>query len=103
MQCTYKKRSNFLSKIQKHFVYNIRCKNNNKLYIGQNTNPYKQFKQGMHKPPKKMKHDIDMNKTIDLTFKLDILYSNMHKYKVDIMKTNTFNILIIPLVQVIRI
>jgi hypothetical protein len=92
-----------LSKIQKHFVYNIRCKNNNKLYIGQNTNPYKQFKQGMHKPPKKMKHDIDMNKTIDLTFKLDILYSNMHKYKVDIMKTNTFNILIIPLVQVIRI
>ncbi len=92
-----------MSKIQKHFVYNIRCKNNNKLYIGQSIDPYKQFKQDMHKPPKKMKHDIDMNKTIDLTFKLDILYSNMHKYKVDIIKTNTFNILIIPLVQVIRI
>jgi hypothetical protein len=41
-------------------------------------------------------------KKIDLTFKLDILYSNMHKYKVDRMKTNTFNILIIPLLQVIK-
>jgi hypothetical protein len=49
-----------------------------------------------------MKDDIDMKKIINLTFKLDILYSNMHKYKVDRMKTNTFNILIIPLVQVIK-
>jgi hypothetical protein len=30
-----------------------------------------------------MKHNIDMSKTINLTFKLDILYLNMHKYKVD--------------------
>ncbi len=37
----------------------------------------------MRRPPKKMKHDIDMSKTINLTFKLVILYSNMHKYKVD--------------------
>jgi hypothetical protein len=56
----------------------------------------------MRKPPKKIKHDIDMNKTIDLTIKLDVSYSNMCKYKVDRMKTNTFNILIIPLVHVIR-
>jgi len=48
-----------------------------------------------------MKHDIVMNKKINLTFKLDILYSNMHKYKVDRMKTITFNILIVPLVQAI--
>jgi hypothetical protein len=33
-----------------------------------------------------MKHDIDMSKIVDLTFKLDILYSNMHKYKVDRME-----------------
>ncbi len=56
----------------------------------------------MCRPLKKMKDDIDMKKIINLTFKLDILYSNMHKYKVDRMKTNTFNILIIPLVQVIK-
>jgi len=42
----------------------------------------------MRKPPKKMKHDIDMNKTINLTRKLDILYSNMHKYKVDRMENH---------------
>ncbi len=42
----------------------------------------------MHRPPKKMKHDIDMNKTVNLTFKLIILYSNMHKYKVDRMKNH---------------
>jgi hypothetical protein len=42
----------------------------------------------MCKPPKKMKHDIDMNKTINLTFKLDILYSNMHKYKVHKMENH---------------
>ncbi len=35
-----------------------------------------------------MKHDIDMIKIIDLTFKLDILYSNMHKYKVDRMNNH---------------
>jgi hypothetical protein len=28
-----------------------------------------------------MKHDIDMSKTINLTFKSIILYSHMHKYK----------------------
>jgi hypothetical protein len=50
--------------------------------------PYQRFKQHMHKSPKKMKHDIEMNKTINLTFKLDILYSNMHKYKVDRMETH---------------
>jgi hypothetical protein len=50
--------------------------------------PYQRFKQHMHKPPKKMKHDIEMNKTINLTFKLDILYSNMHKYEVDKMETH---------------
>jgi hypothetical protein len=33
-----------------------------------------------------MKHDINMSKTINLTFKLIILYSNMHKYKVDRME-----------------
>ncbi len=32
---------------------------------------YQQFKH-MHRPPKKMKHDIHMNKTVNLTFKLDI-------------------------------
>jgi len=55
----------------------------------------------MRKPPKKMKHDIDMSKTINLTFKLVILY----KYKIICIstrliewKTITFNILIIPLV-----
>jgi hypothetical protein len=69
-------------------VYNIRCEKNNKIYIGQNINLYKSFKQHMCKPPKKMKHDIDMNKTINLTFKLDILYSNMHKYKVDKMENH---------------
>jgi len=42
----------------------------------------------MHRPPKKMKHDIEMKKTVNLTFKLDILYSNMHKYKVDRMETH---------------
>ncbi len=42
----------------------------------------------MRGPPKKMKHDIDMNKTIDLTFKLNILYSNMHKNKVDRMENH---------------
>jgi hypothetical protein len=73
------KRGNFLNNIQEHFVYSIRCENNNKVYIGQSINPYKRFKQHMRRPPKKMKHDIDMSKTINLTFKLDILYSNMHK------------------------
>jgi predicted GIY-YIG superfamily endonuclease len=96
------KRSNALNNIQKHFVYNIRCENNNKLYIGQSIDPYKQFKQCMCRPFEKMKDDIDMKKIINLTFKMDILYSNMHKYKVDRMKTNTFNLLIIPLVQVIK-
>jgi hypothetical protein len=42
----------------------------------------------MRKPPKKMKHDIHMSKTINLTFKLVILYSNMHKYKVDRMENH---------------
>jgi predicted GIY-YIG superfamily endonuclease len=69
-------------------LYKIRCENNNKIYIGHNIDPYKQFKQHMRKPPKKMKHDIDMNKTINLTRKLDILYSNMHKYKVDRMENH---------------
>jgi len=35
-----------------------------------------------------MKHNIDMSKTINLTFKLDILYLNMHKYKVDRMENH---------------
>jgi len=35
-----------------------------------------------------MKHDIDVSKTINLTFKLVILYSNMHKYKVNRMKNH---------------
>jgi hypothetical protein len=35
-----------------------------------------------------MKHDIDMSKTINLTFKLVVLYSNMHKYKVDRMENH---------------
>ncbi len=65
---------------------NIRCENNNKLYIGQSIDPYKQFKQHMHRPHKK--HDIDMNKIINLTFNLVILYSNMHKYKVDRMENH---------------
>ncbi len=69
-------------------MYGIWCENNNKVYIKHNTNPYKAFKQHMHRPPKKMKHDIDMNKTINLTFKLVILYSNMHKYKVDRTKNH---------------
>jgi hypothetical protein len=42
----------------------------------------------MHRPPKKMKHDIGMRKTINQTFKLVILYSNMHKYKVDRMENH---------------
>ncbi len=42
----------------------------------------------MPRPLKKMKHDIDMNKTINLTFKQVILYSNMHKYKVDKMENH---------------
>ncbi len=74
--------------IEEHFVYKVTCENNNKVYIGQNMNPYQWFKQHMHRPPKKMKHDIEINKTINLTFKLDILYSNMHKYKVDRMETH---------------
>ncbi len=74
--------------IQEHFVFSIRCENNNKVSIGQSGNPYKQFKQHIQRPPKKMKHDIDMSKTINLTFKLDILYSNMHKYKVDRMENH---------------
>ncbi len=69
-------------------MYNIRYENNNKIYIGQNIDPYKQFKQHVHRPLKKMKHDIDMNKKINLTFKLVILYSNMHKYKVDRIKNH---------------
>ncbi len=35
-----------------------------------------------------MKHDIDMNKTINITFKLVILYSNTHK--VNKMKNHYF-------------
>ncbi len=81
-----KKGRNSLNNIQEHFMYNITCENNNKIYIGQNINPYKRFKQHMRRPHKKMKHDIDMSKTINLTFKLIILYSNMHKYKADKME-----------------
>jgi hypothetical protein len=77
-----------LNNIQEHFVYRVTCENNNKVYIGQSMDPYQRFKQHMHRPPKKMKHDIEMNKTVNLTFKLDILYSNMHKYKVDRMETH---------------
>ncbi len=55
----------------------------------------------MHRPPKKMKHDIDMNKTIDLTFKLDILYSDNINTRLIEWKTITFNILIVCLVHVI--
>ncbi len=55
-----KKGSKSLNKIQKHVVYNIKCENNNKLYTRQSINPYKQFKQCMRRPPKKMKHDIDV-------------------------------------------
>jgi hypothetical protein len=72
-----------------------------KLYIGHNIDPYKWFKQHMHRPPKKMKHDIDMNKTIDLTFKLDILYSDNINTRLIEWKTITFNILIVCLVHVI--
>ncbi len=81
-----KKGRNSLNNIQEHFMYIITCENNNKVYIGQNINPYKRFKQHMRRPHKKMKHDIDMSKTINLTFKLIILYSNMHKYKADKME-----------------
>ncbi len=81
-----KKGRNSLNNIQKHFMYSITCENNNKVYIGQNIVPYKWFKQHMHRPRKKMKHDINMSKTINLTFKLIILYSNMHKYKADRME-----------------
>jgi hypothetical protein len=35
-----------------------------------------------------MKHDINMSKTTNLTFKLVILYSNMHMYKVDRMENH---------------
>jgi hypothetical protein len=35
-----------------------------------------------------MKHDFDMSKTINLTFKFVILYSNMHKYEVDRMENH---------------
>ncbi len=42
----------------------------------------------MHRPLKKMKHDINVSKTINLTFKLVILYSNMHMYKVDRMENH---------------
>jgi len=69
-------------------VYNTRCENNNKVYIGQSINPYKWCKQHMRRPPKKMKHDFDMSKTINLTFKFVILYSNMHKYEVDRMENH---------------
>jgi hypothetical protein len=40
-------------------MYNITCENNNKVYFGQNIDPYKWFKQHMRRPRKKMKHDID--------------------------------------------
>jgi hypothetical protein len=92
-----------LNNIQEHFVYRVTCENNNKVYIGQSMDPYQRFKQHMHRPPKKMKHDIEMNKTVNLTFKLDILYSNMHKYKVVEWKPITFKIWIVPLVQAIII
>jgi len=69
-------------------VYNTRCENNNKVYIGQSINPYKWCKQHMRRPPKKMTHDFDMSKTINLTFKFVILYSNMHKYEVDRMENH---------------
>jgi predicted GIY-YIG superfamily endonuclease len=81
-----KKGKNSLNNIQEHFMYNITCENNNKVYIGQNIDPYKRFKQHMCRARKKMKHDIDISKTINLTFKLIILYSNMHKYKADRME-----------------
>jgi len=55
----------------------------------------------MHKTPKKMKHDINMSKTINLTFKLVILYSNMHSTRLIKWKTITFNILIVSLIHVI--
>ncbi len=42
----------------------------------------------MGKSPKKMKHNIDMSKIINLTFKLVILDSNIHKYKVDKMENH---------------
>ncbi len=77
-----------MNNIKEHFVYSIGCENNNKVYIGHSMDPYKRYKQHMHRPLKKMKHDIDMIKTINQTFKLDILYLNMHKYKVDRMETH---------------
>jgi hypothetical protein len=40
-----------------------------------------------------MKHDIDMSKT----FKLVILYLNMHKYKADRMENHYIQYLIVPL------
>jgi len=36
-----KKGRNSLNNVQKHFMYNITCENNNKVYIGQNIDPYK--------------------------------------------------------------
>jgi hypothetical protein len=48
-----------------------------------------------------MKHDIDMNKKINLTFKLVIFYSNMHKCKVDRMKNHYIQYFVVLLVQAI--
>jgi hypothetical protein len=88
MQCTYKKGNNSLNKIQEHCVYiTLDVKRITKYTLGR-ISIYIKVLNNMRKPPKKMKHDIDMNKTINLTFKLDILYSNMHKYKVHKMENH---------------
>jgi hypothetical protein len=56
----------------------------------------------MRRPPRKMKHDIDMSKIINLTFKLVIFYIQICiNTRLIEWKTITFNILIVPLVHAI--
>jgi hypothetical protein len=90
-----------LNNIQEHFVYNISCENNNKVYIGQSIDPYKPFKQHMRRPPKKMKHDIDMSKTINLHLSWLFCIQLCPSTRLIKWKTIPFNILIVPLRQAI--
>jgi predicted GIY-YIG superfamily endonuclease len=52
------KRDKLLKQHKEHFVYNIKCENNNKIYIGQNIDLYKWFKEHMGRPHMKMKHAL---------------------------------------------
>jgi len=90
-----------LNNIQEHFVYNISCENNNKAYIGESIDPYKRFKQHMRRPPKKMKHDIDMSKTINLHLSWLFCIQVCTSTRLIKWKTITFNILIVPRRQAI--